>query len=266
MMFREMPLTLPVSRIRKENDTLRTFYFDQPLPANPGQFIMVNIHGVGEKPFSLLTAGIKGFAFTAKRLGPFTQALFNLDVGEKLAIRGAFGQGFTVTGKKILMVGGGYATPPLHYLAQQIRRDSIEQLVIVNGARSAADLLYVEEFETVADVYHSATDDGSTGFHGTAVDCMQELMKDQDFDQVYVSGPELMSAAAVQVLNKMDLPYEVCLERYMKCGVGVCGSCVMDPTGLVLCMEGPVLKKEHLQPVTDFGHFHRDKTGCVHSF
>lgn len=262
-MYRETPYTVPIKSWRDENETLRTFFFELPLAAMPGQFIMMNLHGVGEKPFSILTDGPNGFAATIKRLGPFTQELFNKKPGDLVSIRGPFGRGFEPRGDRILLVGGGYANPPLHFFAESLQHVGLELLVSVNGARAEDDLLYVEEFENLCDRSLLATDDGSIGMQGTAVDLMREVLAEDNFDMVYVSGPERMSAAAVKELKKRDLPYQVCLERYMKCGVGVCGSCVMDPTGLVLCMEGPVVDDRDLEAITDFGNFHRGKTGQV---
>ena len=262
-MYRETPYTVPIHSFKDENETLRTYFFELPLAALPGQFIMLNLHGIGEKPFSILSDGPDGFSTTIKRLGPFTQALFDRKPGDLVSVRGPFGRGFEPRGDRILLVGGGYANPPLRFFAQSLQQVGLELLVSVNGARTRNDLLYVDDFEELCDRSLVATDDGSLGFDGTAVDLMNEVLGEDEFDTVYVSGPERMSAAAVTVLREKGLPFQVCLERYMKCGVGVCGSCVMDPTGLVLCMEGPVVDDTDLAEIKDFGTAHRDKTGRV---
>ena len=108
-----------------------------------------------------------------------------------------------------------------------------------------------------------ATDDGSLGTCGTSVDIMEEVLIEETFDRIYISGPEKMMKAAVKVARRFHIPFEVNLERYMKCGVGVCGSCVMDPLGFILCVEGPVVDHITLDKLDDFGVSHRDKTGRI---
>ena len=58
-----------------------------------------------------------------------------------------------------------------------------------------------------------------------------------------------------------DINYEFLFERYMKCAIGICGNCTMDPLGLRLCVEGPVLPKNKVEQLTEFGKYHRDASG-----
>jgi dihydroorotate dehydrogenase electron transfer subunit len=43
--------------------------------------------------------------------------------------------------------------------------------------------------------------------------------------------------------------------------VGICGSCTCDPTGIRLCVEGPVLPRVIVEQLTDFGVYKRDPSG-----
>ena len=253
--------TLPIAEIREENNSLRTFTFHGPLAAEPGQFIMLTIFSQGEKPFSILDADETGFSMTIKNIGPFTKALFQLKVGDLVSVRGPYGTTFNQPRGKVLLVGGGYATPPLRFLAKRLQEKGVSRLVSINGARTADDLLYVDDFQILSHESHVATDDGSAGLPGTSVDLMQQVLEQETFDLICISGPERMAHAAVEVAQRFKHPYEVNLERYMKCGVGICGSCVMDPTGLILCMEGPVVDAGILATLEDFGTAHRGKTG-----
>lgn len=253
--------TLPIAEIREENDSLRTFTFQGPLGAKPGQFIMLTVFSQGEKPFSILDADDTGFSMTIKNIGPFTNALFQLKVGDLISVRGPYGTMFNQPSGKVLLVGGGYATPPLRFLARQLQEQGVSRLVCINGARTANDLLYVNDFQILSHESHVATDDGSAGLRGTSVDLMRQVLEKESFDLICISGPEKMAHAAVRVAQQHQTPYEVNLERYMKCGVGICGSCVMDPTGLILCMEGPVIDQSTLATLEDFGTAHRGKTG-----
>lgn len=253
--------TLPIAAIREENSSLRTFTLNTQLHAEPGQFLMLTIFSQGEKPFSILDVDKDSLQMTIKNIGPFTSRLFEMKVGDLVSIRGPYGQAFQRRSGKILMVGGGYATPPLRFLAKRLQQDGVNRLVNINGARTSDDLLYVDDFEVLCHESHIATDDGSLGLQGTSVDLMSQILERESFDQIYISGPEKMMKAAVAVAKQYKTPYEVNLERYMKCGVGICGSCVMDPTGLILCIEGPIIDNKTLDSIEDFGVAHRGKTG-----
>lgn len=253
--------TLPIAAIREENASLRTFTLNAELNAEPGQFLMLTIFGQGEKPFSILDVDDNSVSMTIKNIGPFTSRLFEMEVGDLVSIRGPYGKTFSSCMGDVLMVGGGFATPPLRFQAKKLRDAGVNHLVNINGARTQDDLLYVDDFRILCHESHVATDDGSLGTHGTSVDVMEAVLKEQTFDQIYISGPEKMMKAAVSVAKRYNLPFEVNLERYMKCGVGICGSCVMDPTGLILCMEGPIIDDATLDTLEDFGTAHRGKTG-----
>lgn len=256
-------VTLPIATIRQENSSLRTFTFDTPLKALPGQFVMLTIFGQGEKPFSILDATETSFSMTIKNIGPLTDRLFQMEVGELVSIRGPYGKAFSTEADRVLMVGGGYATPPLRFQSKVLRESEVNYLVNINGARTRSDLLYVSDFDEFCDRSLVATDDGSMGHKGTAVDVMAEVLEEESFDIIYISGPEKMMKAAVDVARKYAMPFEVNLERYMKCGVGICGSCVMDPNGFILCVEGPVVDHTNLGKLAEFGFSHRDKTGRI---
>ncbi|HAZ28192.1 MAG TPA: dihydroorotate dehydrogenase electron transfer subunit, partial [Candidatus Magasanikbacteria bacterium] len=46
-----------------------------------------------------------------------------------------------------------------------------------------------------------------------------------------------------------------------KCGVGICGQCCVDDSGIRLCTEGPVVNRKTANTIVEFGKYHRDKTG-----
>ena len=82
------------------------------------------------------------------------------------------------------------------------------------------------------------TDDGSYGLKGTTVDVMSNLVRNNTFDCVYTCGPELMMKGVVEIANKNSIPVQASLERYMKCGIGICGSCCLDSS--LVCQDGTV--------------------------
>jgi len=252
-----------LEQVKPEGPDLVTFHFQGAdlSEAHPGQFLMLTIPGLDEKPFSILEAGESGFAVTVKKVGPFTDRLFQAPIGQRFLVRGPLGRGFTIRNGNILLVAGGFAAPPLLFLARVLKEQSQTELTTILGARSAQDLLYREEFHNLSGALILTTDDGSTGRSGTTIEVLQELLPSRSFDAVYLAGPEAMLARGLSVLKNYPAPVELAIERYFKCGVGLCGSCVLDPSGLITCVEGPVFSREQLLASTDFGQAYRDATG-----
>jgi len=62
-----------------------------------------------------------------------------------------------------------------------------------------------------------------------------------------------------RLCRERSIPGQLSVERYMKCGFGICGQCALD--GLLVCQDGPVFDVEQLDGLRDFGHVHRTATG-----
>ncbi len=245
-------LAVPVSitEIKKETPSIKTFYVDHEFTFEPGQFVMVWVPGVDEIPMALSSAN----SITVQNAGDATGAMFDLVPGASLGIRGPYGNGFT-RGEKMLAIAGGVGAAPLLPLA---RSDCIMTMLL--GARTEKELLFVDQLDESTDVI-IATDDGSLGQHGFVTDLLKDIGI-AAYDRIAVCGPEPMMRA---VLAKIDGPglaakTEFSLHRYMKCGVGICGSCCIDPEGLRVCRDGPVFSGELLKK-SEFGHYSRDASG-----
>jgi len=251
-------ITFKISKIVDETRDIKTFTFNHSLGAKPGQFIMLTDFEGGEKPFSISDCSENEFSITIKRIGDFTTRLFQKCVGDYVSIRGAYGSSFFVSNQKVLLVGGGYAVPTFNFLAKVLLETGAD-ITLINGARTRAEHVFADRFKELAIKTINTTDDGTLGEKGTTVEIAQKIIAQGNFDFVYASGPEMMMKALQDVIG--DLNYEFLFERYMKCAVGICGSCTMDPSGIRLCVEGPVLPKEKVEKLTEFGKYHRDASG-----
>jgi dihydroorotate dehydrogenase electron transfer subunit len=82
------------------------------------------------------------------------------------------------------------------------------------------------------------------------------------YDQVCVCGPERMMHATLQVLDAAGIADRsfFSLHRYMKCGIGICGSCCIDPDGRRVCRDGPVFAGNTLID-SELGKYSRDASG-----
>ena len=242
-----------ISEIIEHNSIHKTFFFDLEMNATPGQFVMIWIPGVDEIPMSLSYIG-KKTAITVEKVGEATEALHKMKEGDKVGIRGPYGKGFEIVGKKALFVAGGTGIASLLPL---IKKYEGEKHVVI-GARTKDLLLFKEELEKISNV-HISTDDGSLGFKGFASELAKEIMEKEKFDIVYTCGPELMMRKILDICIEKKVPLQASLERYMKCGVGICDSCAID--GYHVCKDGPVFNSSILAKIKDFGRWKRDEAG-----
>lgn len=224
-----------VDRIR-ENPRTITVVLDHSLrEARPGQFCMLWLPGADEKPFSI--AGPDPLMFTVSRVGPFSEAVQALAAGAPLWFRGPFGAGWTVKKTRALLVGGGYGAAPLYFLARELHAHGA-RVETALGARTSADLLFTDRFAGLGVRVHASTEDGSAGATGRVTDVVQPLLESGRFERLYACGPEGMLEALEVLCTRTGVPGELSHEAYMRCGVGICGSC--EHHSKLVCMDGPV--------------------------
>lgn len=254
------PMACTIRDTWDEARDIRTFVFESDMTVAPGQFVMLWLPGVNEKPFSVARAENGELWCTICRVGEFTTKLFELEKGDKVGIRGPYGQGFAVqSNKKVVLIGGGYGSAPLHFTGTSHQKAGSEVTFII-GARSK-DLLIWEQasmdagFRTII-----TTNDGSHGVQGFTTDALAQLLEEETIDMVQTCGPEKMMRAIAQMCVQKKIPCEVSVERYMKCGFGVCGQCVTE-SGEKMCQTGPVVPGSKALTYPDFGAFHRGPEG-----
>jgi len=220
-----------------ENARTVTLQLDCSLTCEPGQFAMIWLPGVDEKPFSI--SADNPLCFTIARVGPFSEALHTLRPGDRLWFRGPFGTGYHAGAGSTLLVGGGYGAAPLHFLARRlVAATPPAHVEAVLGARTAADLLFPARFADLGVEVHAATEDGSAGLRGLATDAACALLESGRFDRVCACGPEAMLERLASLCRERGVPAELSYEAYMRCGIGLCGSC--EHAGRLVCMDGPV--------------------------
>jgi len=214
-----------------------TLILDGALPAQAGQFVMAWLPGVEERPFSLMDDDPA--SLTVADVGPFTHALCALRPGARLWLRGPYGNGFELLGRRHLLVGGGCGAVPLALLAK-VARSQGHQVIAALGARTSDLLMLRWRFEALGCRVVVATDDGSAGHHGTVLDAVAGLLDARWPDAVYVCGPEPMLLALARRADELGLPCWVSMERVMKCGLGICGTCHFGDR--LVCRDGPVFE------------------------
>jgi len=272
--FNTIPEMLPIKAIVKETDTIWTFVFDAKvdgweLGSKPGQFVMMWIPGFDEKPFSIARDDGKEFWLTIAKVGPATEKLFTFKVGQYVGIRGPYGTSYTFKkGDHLALLAGGYGAAPLYNVALHAAKLGCK-IEFIAGARNKDLLLYRERVKKLGGgkmagkvKYHACTNDGSEGFAGFNTVYLEELLKkDKTINKILTCGPEVMMKKAAELGVKYKRESQVSIERYMKCGFGVCGQCCIDDTGLRACKDGTIFDGKTALKFKEFGIYHRDSVG-----
>jgi dihydroorotate dehydrogenase electron transfer subunit len=248
----------------RENRTINTVYFtdEQSASAKPGQFVMVWEPGYDEFPMSLSNYDAKGLcSVTAKPWGPGSNELVRARRGDLLGIRGPYGRPFTVEKCSALLVGGGTGLAPLLPLAKALIREG-SRVAVVIGGRSRPDLLFEKQLKRVVKRKNLfiTTDDGSHGHKGFPTEIASDIIKERRVTRMYTCGPEAMMRKLYDISEATGVEFEASLERSMKCGMGICGSCTLGR--YLLCRDGAVLGGKLLkETLGEFGLLQRDASG-----
>lgn len=262
--YNTVPVSLPIKKIIQETPFVRTYVFEYALGSKPGQFVNLWIPRVDEKPISIAYDDGKEFWLTIFAVGNMTKKVAQLKVGDLVGIRGPFGTSFEFKkGEGLVMVGGGYGAAPLFNLANAAVKQGCTVDFIV-GARGKEYLLYLDRVKKLKNTkLHIATDDGSVGHKGYNTQVLEEVLKGKGkkVDRIFAVGPEMMMKRVSDIAFKAKISCQVSLERYMKCGFGICGNCVVDNSGLRTCVDGPAMDHLIARKTKDFGVYHRDSVG-----
>ena len=238
-----LPQAMRVQDVIVENRRTATFRLDTPMPAAPGQFAMLWLPGLDEKPFSIQRDD--PLSFTIAAVGPFSRAMHRIPPGGHVWCRGPYGHGFEMAGSDHLLVGGGYGVAPLLFLARLIGAAGGRSRVVI-GAATRDELLLVEAFEATGTEVHLTTEDGSAGHAGLVTDVVTPLVTADPPESMYACGPHGMLYALRALAGEHRLPAQLSWEAHMRCGVGICGSC--EHAGMLLCADGPVLDGDDRPP------------------
>ncbi|MFA6434785.1 MAG: FAD/NAD(P)-binding protein [Elusimicrobiales bacterium] len=238
---------------------------DGELDHEPGQFVQVELYGVGEAPISVCSSPTKrgSFELTVRAAGRMTNAMHKLDVGDHLGIRGPFGKPFPVkvmVGNDLLFVAGGLGIAPLRSLINYVmdnRRD-FGKVDILLGCRTPKDMLFgseVAKWQERMDVgFHCTVDrtdpdwKGNVGLITTLIPGVT-IQPERTF--AVVVGPPVMYKFVIAELLKKNIPERhivLSLERHMKCGMGKCGHCQIDhPKNYYCCKDGPTFTYDEVK-------------------
>lgn len=182
-----------------------------------------------------------------KDAGEGTHALCQAEVGETLNLLLPLGRGFSVPAQKedsILLIGGGVGTAPMLYWGKILKDNGYNPRFLLGG-RKESDLLELDEFRQIGEVFVS-TEDGSAGEQGFVI--VHSVMQTK-IDKMYCCGPAPMMKAIAKIAAQKECECEVSLENKMACGLGACLCCVEDSKegNVCVCTSGPVFNTKELK-------------------
>ena len=256
-----VPEIAVIDEVREEIEDVRTFYFSFEDPAvagtfriRSGQFVMCTVFGAGEFAVSLPFSpeGDRPH-LSVRRVGKVTRALHELRAGDKIGLRGPFGNGFpfeAIKGKNVVYVAGGIGLIPLRSSIVHVlrHRKDFGRIILIYGSRSSKELMYrdmietwkaTEGFETCFTI--DRPEPGWTGPVGFVHTLVGPARVPVENTVAFVCGPPLMFNSVIKELLAAGLKDDAIvstLERHMKCGIGKCQHCAIGRT--LVCTDGPV--------------------------
>jgi NAD(P)H-flavin reductase len=265
-----LPVRADVTAIVPETSDTRTFVLEPRTDASrftgarPGQFVMLSLAGHGEAAFTLASAAAAAafrnrIALTVRRVGRLTAALFELEPGDSLGLRGPFGRGFPEwpAEASVLFVAGGCGLAPLSAAieARIATPGRSASVTIAYGARHPAARIYRKALDrwratagvAVLESVESAAN-GWSGRVGNVDDLLEGALRAAPPDFAAVCGPPaMMSLVARRLADEGGVAssrIHLAIERQMKCALGTCGRCYVGSR--YACRDGPVFSLAQL--------------------
>jgi NAD(P)H-flavin reductase len=256
-----VPAVAAIEEIREEIEDVRTYYFrfedsglERSFRVRSGQFVMCTVFGAGEFAVSLpFSPENDRKHLSVRRTGKVTAALHELRPGDKIGIRGPFGNGFPfeeIRGRNVVYVAGGIGLIPLRSSIVHVlqHRSDFKRIVLLYGSKASGELMYrpnieawrkIEGFETYVTI--DRPEPGWTGDVGFVHTLIAKADVPVEDTIAFVCGPPVMFNAVIGELRGRGLPEDriiSTLERHMKCGIGKCQHCAIGRT--LVCTDGPV--------------------------
>jgi dihydroorotate dehydrogenase (NAD+) catalytic subunit len=189
--------------------------------------------------------------FLIEGIGPGTDRLCELEIGERVWLNGPLGNGFSTPRELApgaagaILVGGGIGIAPLAIWRRSLADRNIPARVLL-GFRDEDHCGGLDDLFSCCEV-RLASDDGHLGHHGYVTDLLASMLTGDDASTaaVYACGPPPMLDAVGALCLDAGVPCELAMESPMACGFGACFGCAVPRPGggyLRLCVDGPVVR------------------------
>lgn len=220
--------------------------------AKPGQFVSLYCKDGSKllpRPISIceIDREKEAIRLVYRVAGKGTKDFAMMKLQEPIEVMGPLGNGFTLEGKKALLIGGGIGIPPMLELAKQLNCE--KQIVL--GYRDIPFLN--QEFLPYGNVYISS-EDGSSGTKGNVLDAIREHQLEADI--IFACGPTPMLRGIQSYALEKGIKAQLSLEERMACGIGACLGCVCktketdhhsNVKNKRICKDGPVFYAQEVE-------------------
>jgi dihydroorotate dehydrogenase electron transfer subunit len=248
-----------IESIVDHSPELKSFYVRNSRIAKayrPGNFVMLWLPDIDFLPMSLSNVDGNLLEITVQKVGDGTANLFNMKVGDKIGIRGPFGNSWNYEdANNILVTGGGVGIAAITTLIDPLKKNKKNVFVAI-GAKDEPSLIFADRLIEYIPNTMCTTDDGSVGKKCFVTEAVEDILKKQKIDLIMTCGPEVMMKRVLDIANAKKIEVQASLERKMKCGVGLCGSCCIGTNNDVcVCKDGPIFTSEQLRKFPQFGTY-----------
>lgn len=243
-----------IIKIEESAKDIRLFTFDFAFKNfTPGQFLMLSIPGLGEAPFGIMQTSENEpkLKLSVRKVGNLTTKLFELKPGDKVYLRGPYGNGFPIHNwkkKNLVLVAGGTGIVPIKALLDYTKNHQNEfgEIQLLYGAKTPDEILFkkeLESFQKFSEIMLTV-EKAPTNWHGNTglITCLiTPTTISPDNSIAVLCGPPLMYKFVIEKLKKIgfeDKNIFVSLERRIRCGVGKCQHCTCK--NKYVCLDGPV--------------------------
>jgi sulfite reductase subunit B len=259
------PINGEIVEIIDESPTIKNFVVkpEERFKFATGQFVELTLPGEGEAPFtpSSSPAVTDKMDITIMRAGRVTSLLHDCKKGQKVGIRGPYGNGYPVddfVGKEVYIVGGGVGLAPIRslFLTLVDRIKDFKKVICRYGAKTPEDFIYKKalfgEWQKLDGVEIKLTVDKADGSWKGNEGVVTTICDKNDVDinnavAVICGPPVMMKFATFKVLEFGFKPEDIYLsmEKNMSCGIGKCGHCMLGK--YYVCKDGPVFTYEQVK-------------------
>lgn len=262
-----LPQQHKIINTRKVSSDLKIFTLSPGGVFAPGQFHMLGIPGFGEAPFTPTNyPQKKQIEFLVRNSnGIVTNKLFQLKIGNKIELRGPYGNGYpfdkvyteqgrSTQGKNLLFIAGGCGLAPvkagIEYAARH--KNKFNNIQLFYGINTTDEIAYKSDLRRLAKnaeilIAVAKPTKKWSGNTGLVINLINKNTIHSN-SVVFLCGPPVMYKAVIDKLLKLGLKGKdiyVSLERRMRCGIGICQHCTCSTK--YVCKDGPVFRYSELR-------------------
>lgn len=206
----------------------------------PGEYISILCEDLTfRRPFSVADFENNTIHVLIKKRGKGSKYISNLKIDDEIVFSAPLGNTFKIENKKTLLIGAGIGVAPLFYLNKELKKIGAETFLAAG---------FLKESDILGEFNFISTDDGSNGNKGSICDYLEKLINDFNPEKIVTCAPHPVLKFIAQSAEKLGIDCDVCMEKVMACGIGVCRGCIIkvkkdgEIINKTVCKDGPVFK------------------------